>query len=211
MITPLTASVKKFNAIVRMNLLEKAMAVEGVLHELDDEIKKFQAWSSLGCKPGCGKCCTKPEIEATPLEFLPLAIHIWNSGKAGAWLDSFETQSENKICLVLNPQQLGEGHCSEYIHRGLICRLFGFSARLNKYNKKELLTCSIIKTEQSVNYQAAQAGIMGDSPVPLIGNFYSRMQYIDPILANQFMPINKAIQQSLELVTQYFTYRSQEV
>ena len=64
-----------------MNLVEKAKAVDLVLHELDEEIKKFQSWSLLGCALGCGKCCFKPDIEATPLEFLPLALKIFKTVK----------------------------------------------------------------------------------------------------------------------------------
>lgn len=193
-----------------MNLLEKAAAVEGVLHELDDAVKGFQEWSSLKCKVGCGKCCTKPDIEATPLEFLPLAKHIWDDGKASDWIESFETNAESKVCLILNPHQQGVGHCSEYMYRGLICRLFGFSARLNKYNKKDLLTCTTIKTEQSDNYQSAQLNIH-ESPVPMVANFYSKLSYIDPVMAQQFMPINKALLKALELVSQYFAYKNQEI
>ena len=194
-----------------MNLIEKAVAVEAVLHELDEEVNTFQAWSSLTCKAGCGKCCTKPDIEATPLEFLPLALHIHNAGKGNAWLDLFEAQPENKICLAFNAHQLGVGLCSEYTHRGLICRLFGYSARLNKFGKKELVTCSIIKTEKSTNYQIAMEGMQNESSVPMIANFYSKLHYIDPVMANQFMPINKAIHRAIELVSQYFIYNSQGV
>jgi Fe-S-cluster containining protein len=193
-----------------MNLIEKAGAVERVLYELDEEIKKFQTWSTLGCKVGCGKCCTKADIEATPLEFLPLALSIWQEGKADAWLDSLYTQTDNKICLVLNPSQLGVGHCTDYMHRGLICRLFGFSARLNKYNRKEMLTCSVIKTEQEGGYQKTLIDINGEGQVPLAGDFYTKLNYIDPLMSNQFMSINKAILRALELVSQYFLYRNQE-
>jgi Fe-S-cluster containining protein len=193
-----------------MNLIEKAGAVERVLYELDEEIKKFQTWSTLGCKVGCGKCCTKADIEATPLEFLPLALSIWQEGKADAWLDSLHTQTDNKICLVLNPSQLGVGHCTDYMHRGLICRVFGFSARLNKYNRKEMLTCSVIKTEQEGGYQKTLIDINGEGQVPLAGDFYTKLNYIDPLMSNQFMSINKAILRALELVSQYFLYRNQE-
>lgn len=188
-----------------MNLIQKAEAVEKVLHELDEEIKQFQSWSHLGCKFGCGKCCFKPDIEATPLEFLPFAIHLCKSGKAEEWLDRVN-KSNDGICIILNPTQSGAGLCSEYPFRGLICRLFGFSARENKYEKKELITCSIIKIEQAENYQVAESKINIDSPVPLMTGYYLKLHYIDPNMANEFMPINAAIKKALELALQHYQY-----
>src|SRR5690349_7841643 len=128
-----------------MNLEEKATAVEKVLKELDAEINKFQQWSTLHCKFGCGKCCFKPDIEATPLEFLPFAVYLSREGKTEEWLDRMDKLNDDAVCMILNPTQAGTGLCSEYPYRGLICRLFGYSARLNKYEQKELVTCAIIK------------------------------------------------------------------
>ena len=113
--------------------------------------------------------------------------------------------------MVLDPKQLGAGLCSQYEHRGMICRLFGYSARLNKYNRKELITCKVIKTEQAENYISASAKINVDGEVPVMSEFYLKLYYIDPFLANEFMPINKAIQWALELTGQYFNYKKQEI
>ena len=194
-----------------MTLEEKSKSVEKVLIELDGEIVQFQSWSALGCKFGCGKCCFKPDIEATPLEFLPFAMHLHQLGKGEEWLDKIDKLADDKICVILNPTQSGAGLCSEYQHRGLICRLFGFSARSNKYDQKELVTCTIIKAEQQSNYQAAEAKINSGGTVPLLSDYYLKMHYVDPVLANDFMPINKAIKRAIEIVLQYFLYRKGEV
>jgi Fe-S-cluster containining protein len=193
-----------------MNLEEKSQAVIKVLHELDEEIKQFQSWSSLGCRFGCGKCCFKPDIEATPLEFLPFAVYLCENGKAEEWLARLDSPTDDKICVILNPTQAGAGLCSEYVYRGMICRLFGFSARTNKYGQKELVTCSIIKTEQQENYLAAESRIKSEEPVPLMADYYLKLHYIDPTLANDFMPINQAIRRALDLSLQYFTYKGAE-
>src|SRR5689334_14951619 len=129
-------------------MIEKVKAVQEVLLKLDQEIAEFQSWSTLHCKTGCGKCCFKPDIEATILEFLPFAYHLYKQGSAHDWLQKL-IESQDSICLILNPSQAGAGLCSEYQHRGLICRLFGYSARTTKYALHELVTCKIIKTEQT--------------------------------------------------------------
>jgi uncharacterized protein len=193
-----------------VNLEEKASAVGMVLKALDAEIQTFQDWSHLHCKFGCGKCCFKPDIEATPLEFLPFAIEKCKVGEAHAWLDRLDNLDNEQICVILNPTQSGTGLCSEYPYRGLICRLFGYSARTNKYEEKELVTCSIIKTEQQSNFEIAQQKIKSEGKIPAMTDYYLKLHYIDPNLANDFMPINKAIKRALELVLQYFAYRDGE-
>ena len=181
-----------------------------VLKELDTEIQQFQNWSHLHCKMGCGKCCFKPDIEATPLEFLPFAVEKCKTNEGETWLERLATLDNKQICVILNPTQSGAGLCSEYPYRGLICRLFGYSARTTKYDEKELVTCSIIKTEQQSNYTTAQQKVKSDGQIPLMSDYYLKLHYVDPYLANDFMPINQAIKKALELALQYFSYKREE-
>ncbi|GIV37956.1 MAG: hypothetical protein KatS3mg032_2335 [Cyclobacteriaceae bacterium] len=59
-----------------MTLPEKVQAVEQLFAELDEAMMRFRERINLSCPAGCVKCCLKPEIEATVLEFLPLAMHL---------------------------------------------------------------------------------------------------------------------------------------
>ena len=72
-------------------LLEKVRAVEQVFENLDREISTFQSWSGLHCAWGCGKCCFKPDIEATILEFLPFAHYLYTQNLAFEWLEKIKT------------------------------------------------------------------------------------------------------------------------
>lgn len=189
-----------------MELGEKINAVEQVFKELDNEIASFQASSTLHCKFGCGKCCFKPDIEATVLEFLPFAHYLYRRGDALSWHEKLGEQNES-LCVILNPTQNGAGMCSEYVYRGLICRLFGYSARVNKYSKKELVTCQIIKTEQADAYRAAVETIEGGGEVPVMSQYYMRLHAIDVDLTRDFYPINRAIQKAIETVMHYYAYR----
>ena len=155
---------------------------------------------------GCGKCCFKPDIEATILEFLPFALHLYSQEKAFEWLEKLKT-TESTICLILNPTQAGAGLCSEYKHRGLICRLFGYSARTNKYGMKELVTCQIIKTEQTSNYETAVTKISNGMDVPVMNQYYMQLHAIDFELTKEFFPINEAIKRAIEVILHYYAYR----
>jgi Fe-S-cluster containining protein len=188
------------------SLEEKVRSVEAVFQKLDNEISNFQAATTLHCKFGCGKCCFKPDIEATILEFLPFAFHLYQSNLAEDWLTKLQN-TDSEICLILNPTQPGAGLCSEYTHRGLICRLFGYSARTNKYGKKELVTCQIIKTEQASSFAEAEKKIEMGFDVPVMNEFYMQLASIDFDLSRDFYPINKAVKKAIEVVMHYYAYR----
>jgi uncharacterized protein len=189
-----------------MTLPEKVDAVTKVFDELDSRIATFQAHTTLHCQFGCGKCCFKPDIEASVLEFLPFAFHLHQQKLAMQWLEQLEKKND-PLCLILNPTQAGAGLCSEYKHRGLICRLFGYSARTNKYGTKELVTCTIIKTEQAAAYDLATKQIEAGLDIPIMNQVYMQLHAIDFELAQKFYPINQAIRHAIETVLQYYAYR----
>jgi Fe-S-cluster containining protein len=189
-----------------MELEEKVEAIETVFRKLDQEIASFQSWSSLHCKSGCGKCCFKPDIEATTLEFLPFAYYLYKNNLAFLWLDKLKS-SPSSICLILNPTQNGAGLCSEYAYRGLICRLFGYSARTTKYGKPELVTCQVIKSEQQDAYERSGIEIEKGKGVPIMNQYYMQLHAIDFELTREFFPINTAIVHAIETVLHYYAYR----
>lgn len=190
-----------------MELPEKVRATEEVFNRLDAEIAAFQGWSGLHCKLGCGKCCFKPDIEATVLEFLPFAHYLWQNDLAHAWLDKIKS-GNSAVCYILNPTQAGVGLCTEYPHRGLICRLFGYSARTNKYAVREYVTCQVIKTEQAGQYQQAANKVAdGSGEIPMMNQYYMQLHAIDMDLTRDFYPINEAIRRAIETVLAWYAYR----
>jgi len=189
-----------------MELPEKISAVENVFTNLDEAIASFQATSGLHCKWGCGKCCFKADIEATILEFLPFANYLYQNDLAFEWLDKLK-ESHSPICLILNPTQDGAGLCSTYKHRGLICRLFGYSARTNKYGKAELVTCQIIKTEQADNVLKVDQFLEDGGTIPIMNQYYMQLHSIDFELTREFFPINEAIKRAIEVILHYHAYR----
>ena len=192
-----------------MTLTEKVKSVEEVFQNLSTEIATFQDWSGLKCNTGCGKCCIKADISATVLEFLPLAFHLYKEKRAEEFYDKVKSSS-SAFCAGLDQGRLG-GMCSIYLHRGLICRLFGFSARLNKYGKTEMLTCNVIKTEQTTPYQQAMVVVgVGERTIPIMARYYMQLMAIDSDLNRTAYPINIAIKKALEVVMHYYAYRDSQ-
>lgn len=190
-----------------MTLEEKVHAVEQLFGQLDKETAEFQKTSGLACVTGCGKCCTFPSIEASPLEFLPWAFHLYLTGKAEKMWRRLN-KSNGAICQLYTTLSLsGQGRCGDYKHRGLICRLFGFAATTDKYGSLRLATCKIIKEGQAERYKTISESIAQGLYVPVFTEYYMQLNQIDFFLGNKIVPINMALKMALEEVMQYYTYR----
>ncbi|MBX7052320.1 MAG: YkgJ family cysteine cluster protein [Flavobacteriales bacterium] len=188
------------------SLPAKVKAVKKVYERLDREIAQLQRESGLHCLSGCGECCKKADIEATPLEFLPLALQFFDEGRAEQVLEELN-QSQDPLCYVFRPHVTNFGGlCNEYPNRGLICRLFGFTARRNKEGDAELVTCKLIKEHQQSLYETLIAEIKSGKKIPVMSEYYTRVTSIDPGLT-QFYPINQAMAKAIETVLHYYAYR----
>ena len=186
-------------------LPQKVRAVRRVYARLDADIAWMQKASGLHCLSGCGECCKKPDIEATPIEFLPLALDYFDRGEAEAV--HAQLAESSTTCFVFRPHLTSFGGlCNAYPDRGLICRLFGFTARINRLNQPELVTCKFIKSEQATEFEAWKREMASGTSVPIMTNYYSRIASIDQGL-NAMMPINQAMRKALEVVMHYYAYR----
>ena len=190
-----------------MKLEEKVRAVESLFETLSEELEIFQAQAGFSCAVGCGKCCEKPGIQASPLEFLPWAFQCFLSGKAEETLAQINT-STLEICHLYKTLSLesGLGRCSAYHERGLVCRLFGYAAQRDKLGKLQLVTCKILKG-QSVAFQKTSVAINEELAVPIFSDYYLQLAQIDFSLGRKIIPINKAMKVALEEVLQYYSYR----
>lgn len=192
-----------------MSIERRVKLVEDLFQNLDLEISEFQSKTNLHCKMGCGKCCTNPEMNASPLEFLPWAFHLFLNGQAEKVLTEL-THKTTSICHVYNTISIVDNHsgnCSSYKYRGLICRLFGYGANTDKYGQLRMSTCSIIKQNQTKNYKKTTEAINNGLKIPIFTDYYMNLSQIDFKLGNIIIPINKALQYAIEEVLQYYAYR----
>ncbi len=193
-----------------MTLERKVKLIEHLFYRLNEESVQFQKTSGLSCVAGCGKCCTFPDIEASPLEFFPWAFHLFMNGEADAMMHKLKTTHDN-ICVLYHPLSLnhcenGKGYCSIYQERGLICRLFGVAASKDKFGKLRLATCKIIKEGQAVAYSSTTQAIAKGLYVPVFTDYYMRLNQIDFHLGNIILPINEALMMALDEVSHYYNY-----
>lgn len=191
-----------------MSIYYKVRSVQGVFNDLDKKIVRLKHNSGINCIAGCGACCLKPDIEANVLEFLPLAYNLFKNNQTNQLYDLLESRKNEPTCVFFRPlQSHGKGFCGNYQYRGLICRLFGFSATKNKYGEKVMATCKSIKEL----YADKVAQISSDSSqkkhLPVISDFYQRLSCVDHHLANMYLPINEAMKKAIEIVSMHYFYR----
>lgn len=192
-----------------MTIEKRVLLVEELFAKLEIEIANFQTHTKLSCVAGCGKCCTNPEIDASPLEFLPWAFHLYINGNAEKVLHDLNNKISS-TCYIYNPLSLldkNNGSCNHYKYRGLICRLFGYGANKDKYGQYRLASCKIIKEGQKETFEKATEEINNGLPVPIFTDYYMNLSQIDFKLGNLILPINKALQFAIEEVLQYYSYR----
>ena len=195
-----------------MSIVKKIIAIEALFAGLDAEINIFQSATKLKCLPGCGRCCTHNQVDASPLEFLPWAYQLYVKGEAYGVLEALSENNSN-ICHNYNPIGLlekGKGSCGTYNFRGLICRLFGYGANTDKYGKLRLATCKVIKEDQALVFQNAENMISNGLSIPVFTHYYMRLSQIDHHLGTTIVPINTALKIAIEEVLHYYSYRSLE-
>jgi Fe-S-cluster containining protein len=183
-----------------MKYREYAEKIMQVYEDLDELIAQFQEETGWSCLPGCGDCCQTDRVEASIAEFMPLALHLMENNEMHFWLDKLEKQGEEKQCIFYKPDERipGHGRCVQYSHRGLVCRLFNFSAVADKYGKKIFQACGIMKKQQAARAAALQE-LIGQRQIPLMTDFSMRIHGINPSLGTKMYPVNQAVRLAIEM------------
>ena len=196
-----------FNLMVSDEIVS---AVQEVYAELEKHLENITSQTRVKCKHLCNACCDKTDIEASPIEFIPLAAYLYQTGQIDEFLFRLDESDKTGYCVLFSPDawKKGEWACLQYDKRGLICRLFGYGYRLNRLGIPELVTCKVLK--EICPDEIAKARLMGiENPelVPLFSNYFMQLYSIDPDLGTTLMPINQAIRKAIEKL--YFYYAAE--
>ncbi len=199
-------------------LRELSSQVMDVYQSLSQEFSAYQSSQSLNCVEKCGACCNKPDIEVSPLEMLPYALHLFDTGQAEQVFD--ELQSYNGFaCKQYQRLSLDgtEGYCGIYEYRPGICRMFGAAGYKTKSGEATLSVCKPIKQAVPEKYAAALIAIqpawgqshdsdpmstmsISSSKPPMIAEGRQRLAQLDYELGDKLMPINDALRYILEKI-----------
>lgn len=173
-----------------------------VYREIDRKTLLFQLATGLRCLPGCGSCCESNHVEATVLECLPLANRIYRMKEEESILAFVDRKiMENDLrCILFRPDETisGHGRCAYYGYRPLVCRLFGFSARRDKFCRKEICLCRAVKDAN--REKSTKLLDSGDSipDAPISQDSFIRIASLRPGLGFRLFPMNIALKNALE-------------
>lgn len=182
-------------------LRELSRRVEAVYGEMADTFSGYQQASGLSCRSSCGECCTQTTIEATVLEMLPLALHLFDQGKAEQTLTQLEELPEVSGCFFYQRLSFDgkQGQCTVYQQRPSICRVFGAAGYRDKQSKAALSVCKTIKADHTEKYQQHLI-MLGEQTPPMMMNAKEQVSQLDYELGSKHYPINHAMQHALEKV-----------
>ena len=184
-----------------------SIQVENFYTDLDKDLATFKSQANYSCIGGCSRCCSSPNVEASILELLPYAFYLYKNNTAENVYDSL-LLNKSPICNLYKPLQtvLQKGGCSDYQHRALICRLFGFSFTRDKTGTPTLLACKDIKATYADIYNAVNVQAEEGLLVPLATNYYNKLSDIDYSLSQKQYPINEAMRLAIEMVLNHYHY-----
>ena len=214
-------------------LRELSSQVMDVYQSLSQEFSAYQSSQSLNCLERCGACCNNPDIEVSPLEMLPLALHLFDTGRAEQEFDELDNYS-GFACKQYQRLSLDgkEGFCGIYEYRPGICRMFGAAGYKTKSGEATLSVCKPIKQAVPQKYAAALISIqpqrsdaieqlfIGDIAAnnagqstaikpPMIAEGRQKLAQLDYELGDKLMPINDALRFMLEKILT-LSYYSQD-
>ena len=196
-------------------LRELSSQVMDVYQSLSQEFSAFQSSQSLSCVEKCGACCNKPDIEVSPLEMLPLALYLFDTGQAEQVFDELQSYS-GFACKQYQRLSLDgtEGYCGIYEYRPGICRMFGAAGYKTKSGEATLSVCKPIKQAVPEKYAAALIAIqpawgqsnnsdpmpISNSKPPMIAEGRQKLAQLDYELGDKLIPINDALRYILEKI-----------
>lgn len=182
-------------------LQELEFQVLEVYRDLDLAVARFAARTGLVCPRGCGHCCLSEEVEATVLECIPLAFELFRTFQAELILQRLLENGDERRCILYRSDytEAGLWGCSQYRHRAVVCRLFGFAGNRDRHGTPQLAMCRVMK-EQPVPVAAVVPAVGEDAAMPLFSDAGLRITSLHPGLGTARMPINSALREALQKV-----------
>ncbi len=182
-----------------------AVKIRQEYNQMSQVFSSYQDQSALKCPSGCGDCCFNPDIEATPLEMLPMALSLLDKGQLDA--DFLASLDQHTYCVSYQKTSAdgAKGTCKNYNYRPSICRMFAVAGFKNKDESISLSVCRKLK-EKYPNDFGRVSNNPGDAPI--MEKWSTRIRLLDPSLGLEYHKINIALKIMAEKVLTLATYEN---
>lgn len=175
---------------------KRILEVLKVYREIEKKSRLFAKNSGIYCPDGCGACCNNPNVEASTLEALPLAMYLWKTNRALEKLELLNTLTDKReYCLFFEKDEntSWKGRCTVYKYRFLICRLFGYYRTKDKNGNYIWGACKVLK-EAYPNLK------LNELETPAISEYFMRIVSLGTDFEGKLLPVNMAIKYAIEAV-----------
>ena len=171
---------------------KKIDKLSAIYAKIEQQVDKLQKKTCVSCIANCGECCKRFEPYISVLEAVPLAKYLRNNPEKHELYK--QNVKRNEVKWYACPFYDDEKHCTVYPIRPLICRLFGFSANRDRYNKVVFSTCSKIENEMPEKVKVARALTRTGLDVPIYQDIAQQIQEIDFYMATDYHPFSRSVQ-----------------
>lgn len=172
--------------------------------EVDCLVGEFRTATGLDCVSFCKKCCSRSgeKIEASVFELLPLSIHLWQKEQAEQFLVELDRSESTSPCPLYSGDHVpcDSWGCKFYPWRPLVCRLFGFSAVLDKHGHAKVALCKTLKEANPDAAKRIDQMIHQGLKAPLIPHLAQKASSLNPLLGQMRYPLARALRLALEKV-----------
>ena len=176
--------------------------LQRIYSEIDEQIAVFKRISRLDCPRRCLKCCESAKfVEVSVLEMIPLSLHLWQTGKAEFILKKVSEVDMKSQCVLLNRNLAGQSQwgCGFFSWRPLVCRLFGFSAVLDKHGRPRIALCKPMKDLHPGVEVRVHERIKNGLGVPVISTSSRKVAMLNPYLGPQRYPLHEGLRKAIEI------------
>jgi Fe-S-cluster containining protein len=182
-------------------LQELEFQVLDLYQGIDEAVTAYKSQTGLACPEGCGHCCNSEKVEATVIECIPLAFELFRTLQAELLIKRLERGSGERRCVLYRQDFTAAGlwGCSQYKHRSVVCRLFGFAGNRDRSGTPQLAKCRKMKEhETAVPVQHSEEAAA--AAMPLFSDAGMRITALHPGLGSHRKPINEALFEALQKV-----------
>lgn len=177
---------------------EISKKIEALYLEMSKESQSFKDKYKVSCVVNCGKCCKNPDVYASPLEMLPLALQLVNSKTDSELSTLLEKLDTTESCAFYENLGGDSGRCTIYGHRAVVCRLFGWTHFKGK-KMEEVAICGEIKSSNP-KVLAVMKDPEDISEAPKMGKWDQLVNELDVNLGSRRYSLNKSLKIMLEKI-----------
>jgi uncharacterized protein len=182
------------------NIRDLSHNLKKLFDEMWETFSSYQASAGLPCITGCGQCCLNPEVDASTLEMIPIALKIFDDGKLEEWLEKTSTPTQEHCLFYVQGIGPWQGYCGIYQERPALCRMFGVAGYLNKDRDVTLSICKHISQKYPVETLAAKEKAKTER-VPVFATWTTLVSGLGTPELNQRYPINEALKRALHKIS----------